>query len=118
MTQLVLDLPDELATRLQALDVGQLPHVLDVGLRRCAARDDAFDGLTDVLENLARLPTPQEVLAMRPSATLSRRVDELLEKNRTVGLSALEQSWWKQFAYVEHLVSIAKARALLALQAQ
>lgn len=118
MTQLILDVPDELATRLQALDVGQIPHVLDVGLRRCAARGDEFEGLTDVLENLARLPTPQEVLAMRPSAELSQRIDELLEKNRTVGLSVDEQSWWKQFAYVEHLVRIAKARALLALQAQ
>ena len=65
-----------------------------------------------MLETLARLPTPEEVLALRPTATLQNRIEELLDKNRDGGLSDEEQREWEHYEYIEHLVRMAKARAL------
>jgi hypothetical protein len=62
------------------------------------------------------LPTPEEILALRPGAALQERMDDLLEKNRGGGLSSEEQREWEQYRYVEHLVRLAKARAALKLQ--
>jgi hypothetical protein len=63
----------------------------------------------------ARLPTPQEVLALRPSPSLQARAEELLAKNRTTSLSDDERGEWDQYRYAEHLVRIAKAKAALKL---
>jgi hypothetical protein len=40
-------------------------------------------------------------------------VQELLEKNREEGLTPAEEQEWQQYEYLEHLVRMAKARALL-----
>jgi hypothetical protein len=72
--------------------------------------------LSDVLEKLASLPTPEEILAFRPLAALEERIEELAEKSRSGRLSADEQRAWEQYQYVEHLVRMAKARAALKLK--
>ncbi len=59
------------------------------------------------------LPSPEEILALRPSDALQSRVQTLLEKNREEGLSPAEEQEWQQYEYLEHLVRMAKARALL-----
>jgi hypothetical protein len=76
---------------------------------------DLTSRLRDVLEILARLPAPQEVLALRPSAALQERISALLDRQRNGGLSADEEREWEQYKYVEHLVRIAKAKAVLKL---
>jgi hypothetical protein len=81
-----------------------------------ARREAAFAGLDGVLETLATLPTPEEVLALRPSAALQTRIEELLEKSRSGNLSPDEQREWEQYRYLEHLVRLAKARAALKLR--
>jgi hypothetical protein len=72
--------------------------------------------LADVLGILAALPTPEEVLALRPSAALQQRIEELLEKNRSGAFSPDEQHEWEQHQYVEHLVRLAKTQAALKLK--
>jgi hypothetical protein len=114
--EITLRIPDELATRLRPLEA-QLPQILELGIREWTAREETgFDGLTGVLETLANLPAPEEVLALRPSTTLQARIGELLEKNRTTGLLPEEKREWERYLYVEHLVRLAKARAALRLQ--
>jgi hypothetical protein len=109
--EIILTIPDELALRLRPVE-RELPQILDLGLRAWNARGEpGFSGLTDVLEKLASLPTPEEILALRPSAALQERIEELLEKSRAGDLSADEQQAWEQYQYVEHLVRLAKARA-------
>jgi hypothetical protein len=114
--EVTLTIPDDLADRLQPYP-RQLPEVLELGIRELSARQEpGFVGVREVLETLASLPGPEEVLALRPSATLQARVSELLKKNRTDGLSVEEQAEWEHYQYVEHLVRLAKARAHLRLQ--
>ena len=68
------------------------------------------------MEFLAKLPSPEEIIALRPSEALQIRVSTLLEKNRSSGLTAEEEQEWEQYQYLEHLVRMAKARALLRIR--
>jgi len=114
--EVTLTIPDELATRLHPFEE-QLPQILELGIREWVARQEVgFEGLTEVLETLATLPTPDEVLALRPSADLQARIRALLEKNRNEGLLPEERQEWERYQYVEHLVRTAKARAARRLQ--
>jgi hypothetical protein len=110
--QITVTIPDELATRLQPVG-NRLPEILELGLRELQASPGSFAGLADVLETLARLPAPEEVLALRPSPALQDHIDALLAKQRNGGLSADERLQWQQYEYVEHLVRLAKAKAAL-----
>jgi len=114
--EVTLTIPDDLATRLRPLET-QLPQILELGFREWIARQEVgFDGFTGVLETLAALPSPQEVLALRPSAAMQARISALLEKNRTAGLLPEEKREREHYQYLEHLVRLAKARAALRLQ--
>jgi hypothetical protein len=111
-----LTIPDDLASRIHPLEA-QLPQILELAIREWNARQETgFDGLTGVLETLAALPAPEEVLALRPTPALQARVSELLAKNRTAGLLPEEQREWERYQYVEHVVRLAKARAALRLK--
>ena len=80
-------------------------------MREIDAYAGTFAGLSDVLEILAHLPSPSEVLALRPSPALQERIDALLAKNRNGGLNETDCLDWQKYQYVEHLVRIAKAEA-------
>jgi hypothetical protein len=97
--EITLTIPEELARQLQPVE-RELPQILELGIRAWNARGEpGFAGLTDVLEKLASLPAPEEILALRPSAALQERIEELLEKSRGGGLSADEQRAWGQYQY-------------------
>lgn len=117
MSPITLEVSDELAQRLQPV-ADRLPHILELGLRELdAAEQLGFVGASVVMEFLAGLPSPQEILALRPSESLQARVGTLLEKNRSAGLTETEEREWAGYQYLEHLVRIAKAKAYLKLQA-
>ena len=110
---IILDLPNELATRLEPL-TNQLPRILELGLRELSADEQlGFEGAAEVLEILAGLPTPKEILALRPSEAFHARLSLLLEKNRAEGLNPEEEQEWERYQYLEHLIRIAKAKAHL-----
>ncbi len=116
MPPITLEVSDELAQRLRPL-ADRLPRILELGLRELnAAAQPGFVGASRVLELLAGLPAPEELLALRPSDALQARVSALLEKNRAEGLTAEEEQEWEQYQYLEHLVRMAKAKALLKLK--
>ncbi|MCI0618884.1 hypothetical protein L0244_38410 [bacterium] len=115
--KITLNLSEELATRLRPLE-DQLPRILEWGLREWnAAAQPGFEGAAEVLATLAGLPTPEEILALCPSAALQARIDALLDKNRNEGLSPIEEQEWQRYQYLEHLVRMAKAKAYSKLQA-
>ena len=108
---LTLTIPDELATRLRAVE-DRLPEILELGLREWLSSPPDYAGLNDLFETLARLPSPEEVLALRPAPILQDRIEELLDKNRVSGLSDEERREWERYEYIEHLIRLAKARAI------
>ena len=115
MSSITLSLSDDLASLVRGRQQ-QLPRILELGLREFDARGQTgFDGAADVLELLAGLPAPQEVLDLRPSPRLAARVAELIEKSRAGKMTPLEQEDWEKYEYLEHLVRMAKASARLKL---
>ncbi len=62
-----------------------------------------------MLQTLALLPSPEEVLALRPATALQERIEELLEKNRTGGLTSEDEKEWARYEYVECIIRLAKA---------
>lgn len=116
--QITLELPDDLASQLNALE-DKLPQILEFGLRELnASPDSGLVGMTDILELLAKLPTPEEIIALRPSQVLQDRIQELLAKQKSQGLTAAEERIWQHYEYLEHLIRIAKAQAFLKLKQQ
>jgi hypothetical protein len=107
---LTLTIPDDLANRLRPVE-DRLPEIIELGLREWLSGPPEYAGLRDVLETLARLPAPDEVLALRPAAALQDRIGQLLDKNGAEGLSDEERAEWERYEYIEHLVRVAKARA-------
>jgi hypothetical protein len=109
--QVTIDLPENLAVRLES-NRGELEKIVELGLREFRASSAVgYKSLADVLEFLAGLPAPEEIIALRPSEELQNRIDELLEKNRHERLSEEEEKIWAGYEFIEHLVRIAKAKA-------
>lgn len=87
-------------------------NVVDIDL-------DFYDGATEVLEKLAKLPEPEEVLKLRPSTSLQTRIEELIAKSKEdEGLTMDEGLEWERFEKLENLVRLAKARAKAKLKAE
>ena len=108
---MMIEVPDDLAARLKAVET-QMGKILELGLERWEADDAAgFGGLAEVMNVLAQLPEPEQILVLRPSPALQARIAALLEKSQATSLSAEEQAEWDRFERLEHLVRIAKARA-------
>ena len=115
MSPITLSLPDDLASQIRARQQ-QLPRIFELGLRELnAGGQSGYDGAADVLELLAALPTPEEILALRPSEGLSTRVAELLRKARAGEMTPGDEEDWERYEYLEHLVRMAKAAAHLKL---
>jgi hypothetical protein len=87
---IALNVSEDLAAQLRPIQ-DQLPRILELGLRELnAAAQAGFEGAAEVLETLAGLPTPEEILALRPSEALQARINALLEKNRNEGLTPVK----------------------------
>jgi hypothetical protein len=114
--QVTFDLPNEVVAQLRPFE-DRLPQILEMGLRELNAIGQVgFSGVAEVLEFLVSQPTPEAIIALRPSEALQAQISGLLEKNRTVGLTPAEEQLWQGYEYLEHLVRMAKARAFLKLQ--
>lgn len=108
---LTVTIADDLANQLRPYET-QLSAILALGIREWQARKEiGYNGVNSVLEQLAALPTLEEVLVLRPSPALQQRIDVLLEKKRSGSWSAEETLEWEQIQYLEHLMRMAKANA-------
>jgi hypothetical protein len=115
MPPITVSLPDDLASQIRARE-GELPRILELGLRELNAGDQAgFDGAAEVLEFLASLPSPDDILKLRPSPRLASRISELIEKSQAGEMTPADEADWERYEYLEHLVRTAKASAQLKL---
>lgn len=115
MAPITLSVSDDLASQIRAQQ-RQLPKILELGLRELnAGEQSGFGGAADVLELLATLPTPEEIMNLRPSPRLAARVSEIIEKSRAGEMTQADEEDWERYEYLEHLVRMAKAAAQLKL---
>ena len=120
MTTITLNLPDEMAGQLVALQ-DRLPALLYEVLKPKSAplNGNALPSGTthpayrEMFDFLASGPSPQQIIAHRPSTTLQERVAELLEKNREAQLNESESAELDGYEQAEDLLGMLKARAHL-----
>jgi hypothetical protein len=111
MLAITVKLPDGLVERLRNHE-DRLPEILEIGLRELYAEGQRrFDGAEEVLEFLACLPDPEDILKLRPSERFVSPVEHLLEKNRANKLNPAEEEEGGNYQFLEHLVRMAKANA-------
>lgn len=118
MAQITIDIPDDLAQRLQQFQ-SQLTQVLELGLQELETQQRSADFLDeqDIILLLASQPTPEQILAIRPSPEFQARVSDLLAQSKTGILSAKGEAELERYLTLEHLVRLAKTHALAQLQA-
>ena len=115
--QITVEVPREYASQLAGIAPGELSEIISLGIREWQCqRGSEFAGLRGLLETLATLPEPQDVLNLRPTQAMADRANELLEISRQRSLSEEEEAEWQRLEFAEHLVRIAKARAAIKVQ--
>lgn len=114
--KVTIDLPQSVARQANLLR-DDLPAILRLGLQAWREHPTpTHRELAGVLRRLASALSPTQVLALRPSPRLSRRIEALLDKNREDGLSTEEEAEVEAVMRVEQLVRIAKANAAAELK--
>jgi hypothetical protein len=99
MIEVTLQLPDDLALRVQRLQ-RWLPTVLDLSLS--GFRTAATETATEVLEFLAGEPTPQAVMTYHVSERAQHRLQRLLALNSAGLLGEDEQLEIDELERIEH----------------
>ncbi|MEQ9235178.1 hypothetical protein [Coleofasciculus sp. E2-BRE-01] len=69
-----------------------------------------------IVELLANQPSPEVILAIRPTPALQTRMSELLHRNKSGTLSRSEEVELDRYLLLEHWVRLAKAHAYKHLQ--
>lgn len=114
MSTITIDLPDALARELRD-DAGRVTEIVELGIREINA-GPGLSGPGDVMEFLAKLPSPEDILVLKPSPAYEARIRELVRKSKEDGLTNEEDAEWNRYEYAEHLVRMAKMHAYAKLR--
>jgi hypothetical protein len=110
MVQLTIDVPEELAARLEPIQ-HRLVDVLELGLRELTPSRNALS--EEIIEFLASGPTPEEIIDFRPTREVIGRVQDLLDKNQESTLNPDEEAELDEYEKLDYLMTLIKARAQL-----
>jgi len=122
MAELTIQIPDELAERLEPLR-SRLPELLSQLVETGSSSYTSFAIATpnfqhlpqaylEVLDFLVTCPTPQDILAFKVSPEAQDRLRSLLDKNREGALTESEIAELDAYEQLEHLMILIKARAM------
>jgi hypothetical protein len=107
MVQLTMQVPDELARRIQPMSAW-LPTIIELSL--IGFKTLATAASTEVIEFLSKNPSPKEVLDYHVSDTAQARLQRLLTLNEAGSLSEAEQLELDELQRLEHVIVMLKAR--------
>ncbi len=111
MLEITIQVPNDLAQKLQPFQ-DRLPEVLERGLQELLVESlTDFQDENQIIELLISQPTPEQVLAIRPSPEFQVRTSELLAKSKSGDLLPQEENELERYLTLEHLVRLAKAHA-------
>lgn len=65
----------------------------------------------EVIDFIASGVTPDSLVAFRPSEAAKQRVADLIQREKTIGITQEETSELDHYIQLEHLMRLAKARA-------
>jgi hypothetical protein len=114
--QITIEVPDRLGEQLQQLG-DRLPEALDRIIQELnSSTTISYQDDRQIVELLASQPTPEVILAIRPTPALQARMSELLEQNKSGTLTRSEEVELDRYLLLEHWVRLAKAHAYKNLQ--
>lgn len=65
----------------------------------------------EVIEFIAAGTSPDNLINYQPSQAVKERVSDLIQREKTVGISPDEESELEHYLQLEHIMRLAKARA-------
>ena len=74
-----------------------------------------MQGYEEIIDFIAAGTSPSGVIAFQPSEAAKARVADLIQREKTIGLSAEETNELSHYMQLEHIMRLAKARARLYL---
>ena len=108
MATITIDIPDELSAQLaQVRD--RIPELLALSLQQPAVPAHIY---REILDFLASQPTPDEIVAFRPTPEMQTRLTTLLDRSRAGLLTPAEQAELDEFERIEHVLVLLKAGSL------
>jgi hypothetical protein len=109
--QITIEVPDHLGEQLQQLG-DRIPEALDRVIQEFTSIETTeYQDDSKIVELLASQPSPEVVLAIRPSPALQARMSELLVQNKYGTLTRSEEVELDRYMLLEHWVRLAKAHA-------
>lgn len=109
--QITVEVSQELGQQLQQFQ-DRLPEVVERGLMELLSEQSSnFVDEREIIALLASQPTPEQILAIRPSPEFQSRVSDLLAQSKAGNLSATGVAELERYLTIEHLVRLAKAHA-------
>jgi hypothetical protein len=69
--------------------------------------------INEITDFLARNPSPEEIVAFKPSDTLAQRALDLLARNRENNLTIEERHEMQEFMFMDHFMTLLKAKSRL-----
>jgi 16S rRNA C1402 (ribose-2'-O) methylase RsmI len=115
--QITIEVPDRLGEQLQQLG-DRLSEALALAVQELAPIETiSYQDDSQIIELLASQPSPEVVLAIRPTPALQERMSELLAQNKSGTLTRSEEVELDRYLLLEHWVRLAKAHAYKSLKA-
>jgi hypothetical protein len=118
MAELTIQIPDELAERLEPLRhrlpelLSQLLNISNPSESTTTILQDIPQAYLEVLDFLMTRPTPEEIATFKVSPVAQTRLRSLLDKNREGTLTDSEIAELDVYEQLEHLMILMKARAI------
>ena len=110
--QVTIEIPDALARKLET-ERERLAEILELGLAERNWLEHEIENCAlaeEMVSFLAHRPTPEDIVAFRPSEAAVARGRELLEKNRKNSLTLEEQRELESMARLNRFFMELKAR--------
>ncbi|MDJ0620125.1 MAG: hypothetical protein QNJ63_25865 [Calothrix sp. MO_192.B10] len=105
MAKITLEVPDELSEQLAQIG-DRLPELLALSIQQPPLPARIYQY---ILNFLASEPTPEEILAFRPTAEMQSRLQTLLARSQAGELTTTEQRELDEYERIEHLMVMVKA---------
>ncbi|OKH54480.1 hypothetical protein NIES2130_28310 [Scytonema sp. HK-05] len=108
MAKITLEVPDELTDQLAQIG-DRLPELLALSLQQPPLPARIYQY---ILGFVASLPTPEQILAFRPTPEMQTRLQTLLVRSKAGEITPSEQRELDEYERIEHLIVMLKAGSL------
>ena len=105
MARITLEIPDELWEKLEPMS-DRLPELLAMSLERPPLPARIYQYILDFIVSK---PTPEEIIAFRPTAEMEERLRVLLERSKGGKITVAESKELDEYERIQHLMIMLKA---------